>query len=77
MPHDLSVPLRVALVNLRQNPALREILTEIPKTSLHPYSLNKPSADQHEKYIYNSGIIEGEQRIINFLLNAEMNVPSV
>lgn len=72
MPADLSETQRITLANLRQQPQFQALMRELPRTSLRPWVAARSSDEQEKAYIYQSGIIEGEKRLIALLLETPL-----
>jgi len=72
---SLSEPQRQYLALLRQEPAFREAILALGRTQLRPWSPAKPP--DPSRFVYESGMMQGEQNIIDALLHENLAVPLI
>jgi len=78
MQDGLSGPLKAVLAQYRMQAEFREMVLGLkPRTFLRPYHPNKPSKEQQDKYIYESGVMAGEENIIRILLQSELGKSTI
>lgn len=65
--HDLSAELRLLLADLRAHPHFPLLLKEMPRTRLKPWKPSGPDSSDYQRFIYDSGQVAAEDRIIDFL----------
>ena len=56
-----------SLLQLRQAPGFQELLREYPRARLRPYRQGQALEEAQTAYLYNSGIAEGERRVLEWL----------
>lgn len=72
MLNDLSEKDRALLSQLRSNPDFKALLMALRRTSLRPW-VNRGHSDKEKMWIYESGMIAGEQHVIDALLTDPLN----
>lgn len=64
---DLSERLQSYRNQLRQDPTFRELVDRFPRSRLKPWH-PRAEGDQDKLHVYQSGLVDGEERLMSFLL---------
>ena len=68
IPDDLSPQLKSVLSSLREDPMFLELVSKLPRSRLKPWRPREDKIDQEKRFIYESGLVDGEARLVALLL---------